>query len=216
MKEAREQGKPDHELSLESMDHEELTLEKYSIAMPLMCYPEQSLEGEVGKPEWKLLRQTSTSEKRFISLLVTIENSTPLVDLSQCLGTRALSELLEFPWEEGKNIQKTSKGDQSLSDNSYVVLQPQIDSSEKRHKCGDCGKLFNHRTNLRTHKRIHTGEKPYTCVECGTSFRQHSHLTRHMNTHVKKKPYTCQVCRKSFMCLPVLEQHQKTHFRKGL
>ncbi|KAB1251843.1 Zinc finger protein 597, partial [Camelus dromedarius] len=62
---------------------------------------------------------------------------------------------------------------------------------EKKYNCGDCGKMFNHRANLRTHRRIHTGEKPYKCAECSSTFRQHSHLSRHMNVHGKEKPYTC-------------------------
>ncbi|XP_005337921.2 zinc finger protein 597 [Ictidomys tridecemlineatus] len=199
------------QLSQESMELEELSLEKYSIAAPLVYYPEKSSEDGVGVPERKFSDGTSTCKKEMISLLVTIDNHTPLVELSQCLGVRALSEILEFPWEEAKNVFKCPECDQSFSDNSYLVLHQKIHSAEKKYKCGDCGKIFNHRANLRTHRRIHTGEKPYKCTKCGASFRQQSHLSRHMNSHIKEKPYTCDTCGKGFMWLPGLAQHQKSH-----
>ncbi|KAM9583373.1 zinc finger protein 597 [Trichechus inunguis] len=199
------------QLSLESIELEELALEKYSTAVPLIYYPEESSEDEVGSPGGKISGGTSTCEKRFISLLVTIENHTPLVELSQCLGTRALSEILEFPSEEAENVHKSPECDQSFSDNSYLVLHPKIHSAEKEYKCGDCGKIFSHRANLRIHRRIHTREKPHKCAKCSTSFHQHSHLSWHMSVHVKEKPYTCGICGKGFMWFPGLQQHQKTH-----
>nr|XP_020012120.1 zinc finger protein 597 [Castor canadensis] len=199
------------QLSLESMELEENSLEKYSISPPFVGYPEKSSEDEVEIPERKISGGTSTCKKRFISLLVTIENHTPLVELSQYLGTTALSEILECPWEEPKNVYKCPDCDQTFSDNSYLVLHQTIHSGEKKYKCDECGKIFNHRANLRTHKRIHTGEKPYKCTKCDASFRQQSHLSRHMNSHVKEKPYTCGICGRGFMWLPGLVQHQKSH-----
>ncbi|XP_014688681.1 zinc finger protein 597 [Equus asinus] len=210
------EGKTDinQQVNVESMGREELALEKYSIAMPLVCYPEESSENGVGNLERKISGGTSACKKRFISLLVTIENHTPLIELSQCLGTRALSEILECPGEEAKNSFKCPECDQSFSDNSHLVLHQKTHLGEKKYTCSDCGKIFNHRANLRTHRRIHTGEKPYQCAECGSSFRQHSHLSRHMNTHKKEKPYTCGICGRGFMWLPGLAQHQKTHAAK--
>ncbi|KAL2766539.1 zinc finger protein 597, partial [Daubentonia madagascariensis] len=199
------------QLSLESMELEELALEKYPLAAPLVQYPDQPSEDGVADPEGIISGGTPPCKKKFISLLVTIENHTPLVELSQCLGTRALSEILEFPWEEAKNVYKCPECDQSFSDNSYLVLHQKIHSGEKKYTCGDCGKIFNHRANLRTHSRIHTGEKPYKCAKCSASFRQHSHLSRHMNSHIKEKPYTCSICARGFMWLPGLAQHQKSH-----
>ncbi|XP_025858774.1 zinc finger protein 597 [Vulpes vulpes] len=200
------------QLNLESTGFEELSPEN-SIAVPLVYYPEKSETG-VGDPERKVSGGAPACKKRFRSLLVTIENQTPLLELSQCLGTKALSEILEFPGEEAKNLYKCPECDESFSDNSYLVLHQQTHSGEKKHKCGDCGKIFNHRANLRTHRRIHTGEKPYKCAECGSSFRQHSHLSRHMNVHVKEKPYTCGICGRGFLWLLGLSQHQKIHITK--
>ncbi|XP_062036928.1 zinc finger protein 597 [Lepus europaeus] len=210
---SRGEGKTEinQQLNLESMELDELTLENYCTAAPLVYYSEKSSEDGVENPERKISVGTPTCKKRFISLLVTIENHTPLVELSQCLGTRELSEILEFPWEETKNVYKCPECDQSFSDNSYLVLHQKIHSVEKKYKCSDCGKIFNHRANLRTHRRIHTGEKPYKCAKCSASFHQQSHLSQHMNSHVKEKPYSCGICGRSFMWLPGLAQHQKSH-----
>ncbi|XP_011374832.1 zinc finger protein 597 isoform X3 [Pteropus medius] len=200
------------QLNLKSMGIDELPLEKYSTAVPLVCYPEKSSED--GVLESKISGGTSAYKKRFISLLVTIENHTPLIELSQCLGTKALSEILEFPHEEARNSYKCPECDQSFNDNSYLVLHQKTHSGEKKHKCDARGKIFNHRANLRSHRRIHIGKRPYKCSECSSSFRQQSYLSRHMNVHIKEKAYTCGIRGKGFTCPPGLSQHLKTHDAK--
>lgn len=196
--------------SLESLELEN-SLEKCSIAAPLDHYPEKSSEDDVGLPEMSISDGTVNCKKQFISLLVTIENKTPLAELSQCFGVQTLSEILEVPWEEATNVYKCPDCDQSFSDNTYLVLHQKIHSKEKKYKCDDCGKTFNHNANLKTHRRIHTGEKPYKCSMCASTFRQKSHLSRHMNSHAKEKPYTCNICKRGFMWLPGLAEHQKSH-----
>lgn len=200
------------QLNLESVGLDELALEKYSTAVPLVCYPEKSSED--GVLERKISGGTSAYTKRFISLLVTIENHTPLIELSQCLGTKALSEILEFPQEEARNSYKCPECDQSFSDNSYLVLHQKTHSGEEKYKCDACGKIFNHRANLRSHRRIHIRKRPYKCAECSSSFRQQSSLSRHMNIHIKEKAYTCGIRGKGFTRLPGLAQHPKTHDAK--
>nr|XP_004652074.2 zinc finger protein 597 [Jaculus jaculus] len=197
--------------SLESMELEENSLEKCSTAAPLAHYPEKSSEDGVGIPEMNVSDGTFACKEKLVSLLVTIKNQTPLAELSQCFKVQTLSEILEVPWEEAKNVYKCSDCDQSFSDNTYLVLHQKIHSREKKYKCDDCGKTFSHNANLRTHRRIHTGEKPYTCSLCATSFRQQSHLSRHMNSHAKEKLYTCNICKRGFMWLPGLAEHQKSH-----
>ncbi|KAM5227350.1 zinc finger protein 597 [Ctenodactylus gundi] len=194
-----------------SMELEEPNLENYSIAAPLVHYPETSSEDGIGISERKISGETSTCKRKLISLLVTIENPTPLVELSQCLGVRTLSEILDCPWEETTNVYNCPECDQNFSDNSYLLLHQKIHLREKKYKCGDCGKIFSNRANLRTHRRIHAGEKPFKCTQCDASFRQQSHLSRHMHSHGKEKPYTCSLCGRGFMWLPGLVQHQKSH-----
>ncbi|XP_008844340.1 zinc finger protein 597 [Nannospalax galili] len=204
-----------HQLSLESLELEELSLEKYSIDGPFVHYPKKS-EDDVEIPERKISGGTLTCKKKLISLLVTIENQTPLVELSQCLGVRTLSDILEVPWEETKNLYNCPDCDESFSDNTYLVLHQKIHSREKKYVCSDCGKTFSHRTNLRTHRRIHTDEKPYQRTKYAVSFCQQSHLSQHMNSHMyMEKPYTCSICGRNFRWLPGLAEHQKSHVAKS-
>ncbi|GAB1300612.1 Zinc finger protein 597 [Apodemus speciosus] len=196
-------------LSQEPVELEELSLETHSIAAPLVHYSEQS-EEDVEIHESKMSGGSLTCKTKLISLLVTIDNQTPLVELSQCLGVKTLSDIIEVPWEEA-TVYKCPDCDQSFSDNTYLVSHQKIHSREKKYKCSTCEKTFSHRTNLRTHKRIHTGEKPYKCTKCDSSFRQQSHLSRHMSSHLKEKPHTCSVCGEGFMWLPGLAEHQKSH-----
>uniref|UniRef100_A0A673UQU0 Zinc finger protein 597 n=1 Tax=Suricata suricatta TaxID=37032 RepID=A0A673UQU0_SURSU len=181
------------QVNLDSTGPEDLAPENSSIAVALLCSPDNG----GGDPERKVPGGTPACKKRLVSLSVTIENHTPLTELSQCLGTTALSEVLEFPGEEARNLFKCPECDQSFSDNSCLVLHRRAHSGEKKYKCGGCGKIFNHRANLRTHRG------------CGGSFRQHAHLTRQVNIHVKEKPHMCRICGRGFMGLPGLSQHQK-------
>ncbi|NWT82409.1 ZN397 protein, partial [Lanius ludovicianus] len=53
------------------------------------------------------------------------------------------------------------------SQSSDLVVQEQLQTGEKPHKCGECGMSFTFSSNLLRHQKIHTGERPYVCGECG-------------------------------------------------
>ncbi|XP_040122328.1 zinc finger protein 597 [Oryx dammah] len=199
------------QLHLESMGLKELALEKCSLAVSLIYYPEKCSEHGAGNFERKIAGGTSACKKTFRSLLVTIENHTPKIELAQSLRTRALPKILPFPKEETKKSYKCPECDRSFSGSSYLVWHQKTHVSKKKCKCDDCGKIFNHRSNLRAHRRNHTGEKPYKCAQCGSSFRQPSHLSQHRKTHLKEKIHRCGICGRGFTRLRGLSQHQKTH-----
>lgn len=188
-------------LHLESMGLEELALEKCSLAVPLIYYQEKCSEHGAGNFERKISGGISACKKRFRSLLVTIENHTPKIELAQSLRTRALPKILPFPKEETKKSYKCPECDQSFSDSSYLIWHQKTHVGKKKCECDDCRKIFNHRSNLRAHRRIHTGEKPYKCfspvwsaAQCGSSFHQPSHLSQHRKTHLKEKIHRCGIC----------------------
>ncbi|XP_040607271.1 zinc finger protein with KRAB and SCAN domains 5 isoform X2 [Mesocricetus auratus] len=87
-------------------------------------------------------------------------------------------------------------------------------SSERPHKCNECGKSFIQSAHLIQHRRIHTGEKPFRCEVCGKSYNQRVHLTQHHRVHTGEKPYTCHLCGKAFRVRSHLVQHQSVHSRE--
>lgn len=78
-------------------------------------------------------------------------------------------------------------------------------------KCGECGRVFKHKTDHLRHQRVHTGEKPFRCEECGKTFRHSSDVTKHQRIHTGEKPFKCSDCGKAFNCGSNLLKHQKTH-----
>ncbi|CAI9743706.1 zinc finger 271-like [Octopus vulgaris] len=84
------------------------------------------------------------------------------------------------------------------SDNLKRKRNNKNEEGKTSYDCDTCGKLFSRKTNLLTHRRIHTGEKPYHCDTCGRSFSENQGLSRHRRVHTGEKPYHCDICGKSF------------------
>jgi uncharacterized Zn-finger protein len=86
-----------------------------------------------------------------------------------------------------------------------------VKHSRIKHSCIICGILFQSRSLLIRHERIHTGEKPYKCNLCLNTFTKSSHLAQHMRIHTGEKPYACEMCEKTFTQKSSLAEHKRIH-----
>ena len=80
-----------------------------------------------------------------------------------------------------------------------------------KYRCKICNKQFSDTRTLTGHLLIHTGEKPYECSFCKFKFRSKSTLNKHENRHGTTRPYRCEFCEKKFFQGTDLRKHLKIH-----
>ncbi|MEQ2219565.1 hypothetical protein XENOCAPTIV_020034 [Xenoophorus captivus] len=94
---------------------------------------------------------------------------------------------------------------------SRLIRHFRIHTGVKPFCCHICGKRFNQKSILQVHQRIHTGERPFSCDICGKRFNQKSILNVHKRIHTGERPYSCEVCGKRFSQKSILDGHIRTH-----
>lgn len=87
----------------------------------------------------------------------------------------------------------------------------QIDPSERRYKCEDCGKGFIQLCHLKKHRFTHTGYKPYMCNECGKRYSSEESFRAHQMLHRGERPFKCQKCDKAYALKRDLREHERVH-----
>lgn len=148
-----------------------------------------------GCPKEKTLNTSVSNERKMRDLLITIENDTPLEELSKFVDINII------PLNRNRRSRRwytCPLCGRQFNESSYLISHQRTHTGEKSYDCSHCGKSFNHKTNLNKHERIHTGEKPYSCSKCGKNFRQNSHRSRHEGIHIRKKVFKCPECGKTF------------------
>lgn len=83
-------------------------------------------------------------------------------------------------------------------------------STEGRHLCWICGKVFHLRTSLQSHVQSHS--KTYKCEICNKYIATLSGFRKHQALHKERvKNYKCTTCNKAFFSNQLLKQHFLSH-----
>ena len=119
-------------------------------------------------------------------------------------------ELVDVP--KNKTKFKCSYCSKVFNQKSNVVRHERIHTGEKPYKCEICKKCFTRSYSLKFHEQIHSGgEKIYNCSSCAKYFNKKSSLKEHELIHTGERPYKCKTCEKCFTKLSSMKDHEKIH-----
>ncbi|KAM4663570.1 uncharacterized protein O3C94_011837 [Discoglossus pictus] len=155
----------------------------------------------------------------FINVDGTVSNhttscsTTKILKVKPTLGTHLKSSerdllVASVLYENGSSSMFYPHEQNACALNEHLLDAP---IGERKFKCSECGRQFDHFSHFSSHRRTHENDKTNTCSECGKYFPKKSHLVIHQRTHTGEKPYVCKVCEKGFTVRSILLKHLKTH-----
>ncbi|ELT96684.1 hypothetical protein CAPTEDRAFT_121424 [Capitella teleta] len=89
-----------------------------------------------------------------------------------------------------------------------LVEEDGDDGVQKQFSCNICHKIFEHKSNLTQHMRVHAGGQ-HSCQMCTATFTTKGEYTTHMRTH--RISYDCNVCHETFSEAKYLVKHRRLH-----
>ena len=105
--------------------------------------------------------------------------------------------------------------DKLFNNKTNLTVHLRMHNNIRPHQCPYCEKSFTQKSTMRTHLRTHTGEKPYSCSHCARAFSDYSTYRKHQRVHTGEKPYSCDICHKAFAQSGNMIRHKQTHFRNS-
>ena len=109
-------------------------------------------------------------------------NITPRISETQSQENSGIVKLEDMPIQEQKK-----KGLLGLQFKVIKVLNPATQRSSVKYVCtfDNCQKQCENKWTFLDHNRHHTGDRPYKCGDCGKKFVQRGNLKQHKLTHSK-------------------------------
>lgn len=90
-------------------------------------------------------------------------------------------------------------------------------STQRKHLCPVCGRIFSVRKNMKRHLDLHSSEKKYPCTVCDKRFAQKQSLCKHVSiehpeevSDNRPRGVKCPVCDK-MVCETLLSDHLNRH-----
>ncbi|CAL8119647.1 unnamed protein product [Orchesella dallaii] len=168
------------------------------------CTPNGNAEPFIPIPDHisKRKRKGEKNEDKPARKSARIEGQRPLPPVSVCVQTDEVVEDVPEP----------------------EAVEARIAVAPKTYLCEVCNKVFNHKSNIKRHKLIHSRENqpPIECVTCKSTFSEKYSLKKHIKSvHAelyekierderKRKAHVCNLCSARFTTKRSLVYHEKT------